>query len=167
MATVGELFHSLDRDEVIGTLAAIYGLHPNPPIDYPSYRSAWDIIVGLEAVRPNGIVCELYAGQTLDHPSQTYIGVHGHGSDQDCGYAIEFTPWDQWLSMEVRVLPECGDMSPIEQLARILWEMTLAGYSPQEVAGCLDQLLARCLDDLIDQMDEVRKAVGAVRPSYH
>jgi len=148
MATVGELFHSLDRDEVIATIDRLY---PTPPVDYPSYQGAWDIILRKEAAEPRNMVCEIYSAQSLDDPPEPYFSVHGVDLSDGTGYAIEFTPWNEWLTMEVRLPEECADMTPVEQLAHILWEMTWCGYNDEAVA---DEKQA-----IVDRVEEVKEMI--------
>lgn len=149
MTTVGELFHSLNRDEVIATIDRIY---PNPKVDYPSYEAAWDIILRKESATQTTMVCELYTAQSCDDPPETYIGVHGREPGEDVAYAIEFVPWAEWLSMEIRVLPECGEVPPVEVLAHIFWEMTWVGYDDQSIA---DEKEA-----IEDKVEEVKAMLG-------
>lgn len=147
MTTVGELFHSLDRDEVIATIDRLY---PKSPVDYPSYQSAWQVIRRKEAASRTRMVCELYAAPSDEDPAKTYIGVHGRDLIDGVAYAIEFVQWAEWLAMEVRILPECGEISPVEPLAHIFWEMTWVGYDESEIADQKQEIM-----DLADEANEM------------
>jgi len=54
-------------------------------------------------------------------------------------YAIEFTPWEEWLGMEIdwKSLAEFG---PQRLLAMCIWEMTWAGFTQEEIRARLDEL---------------------------
>lgn len=145
MTTVGELFHSLGRDEVI---AAIDRLYPNPPVDYPSYQGAWDIICDKQALTPTDMVCELYRDWSWDEPREPYVGVHGRSIEGEA-YAIEFNPWSEWLTMEIKIDPEIGDISQVDTLAHIFWEMTWCGYN--------DEAIADEKQEIMDRVDEVKE----------
>ena len=154
MTTVGELFHTVDRDEVI---AAILRLYPYQPGDHPDgYLRAWDILFGKEAMTPTTMVCELYTATSFDDPPETFISVHGREPGDEAAYAIEYNPWSEWLSMEVNVLPECGDIPRADLLAHIFWEMTWAGYDDNEVA---DQK-----QEILDRVEEVKEMIDSETP---
>jgi hypothetical protein len=146
MATVGELFHSLDRDEV---LAAILRLYPEQPGAHPEgYLQAWDIIRAKQAANPTGMVVELYMVPSFDEPPENYVSVHGRDAAGDT-WAIEYNPWKEWLCMEVAVLSECGEMTPVDTLAHIFWEMTWAGYDDDQIE---DQIT-----EIRDRVDEIKE----------
>lgn len=150
MKTVGELFHSLDRDEVI---AAILRLYPEQPGDHPDgYLQAWDIILAKQAAVPTGMTCELYMAPTFDEEDEPYVSVHGRDGAGDT-WAIEYNPWAEWLCMEVRALPEVGDISDVDILAHIFWEMTWAGYD--------DRQIQEQFDEITDRVDEVKAMTEA------
>jgi hypothetical protein len=151
MSTVGELFHSLDRDEVI---AAILRLYPEQPGDHPDgYLQAWDIIRAKQAASPSDVICELYMHPSFDDPPEMFVGVHGRKDGDEDRYAIEYNPWVEWLSMPIDVLPECGDLPEIDVLAHIFWEMTWAGYDDQQIE---DQKT-----EIMDRVDEVKEMIAA------
>jgi hypothetical protein len=147
MTTVGELFHSLERGEVI---AAIGRLYPEEPGDWPDgYERAWQTIVAMEAGTPSKMVCELYQAMSLGDPPEPYIGVHGVENGES--YAIEYTPWPEWLAMPVQYagLPP---LPAVETLAHIFWEMTWIGYDAATIS--------ERLTDLTDRVDEIKEAFG-------
>jgi hypothetical protein len=156
MATVGELFHSLDRDEVI---AAILRLYPEQPGAHPDgYLQAWDIIREKQASIHKDMTVELYMSESFDEPSEKYISVHGRDSAGDT-WAIEYNPWKEWLCMEIDVLPECGDITPVDTLAHIFWEMTWAGYDDQEIEDQITEIRDRA-DEVEEMLESEAKALS-------
>jgi hypothetical protein len=156
MTTVGELFHTLDRDEV---LAAILRLYPEQPGDHPDgYMRAWDIIRSKQAADDTGMAVEIYVGESLGDPPEKYVSVHGRDAEGG-SWAIEFSPWKEWLCMPVRVLPEVGEITAIETLAHIFWEMTWAGYD--------DESIAEEIEEIVSQVDDAKTILDKDAPPTH
>lgn len=145
MKTVGELFHTLNRDEVV---AAVLRLYPEQPGAHPDgYLQAWEILTKKQAASPTGMTVELYMCESFDDPPEMYVSVHGRNSEGP--WAIEYSPWTEWLSMPIVVLNECGPVSDVDALAHIFWEMTWAGYD--------DEAIAAQVADIIDAADEIKE----------
>lgn len=150
MTTVGELFHSLDRDEVV---AAILRLYPEHPGDHPDgYLQAWDIIRAKQAAEPTGMTVELYMVPSFDEPPENYVSVHGRDANDET-WAIEYTAWKKWLCMPVIVLIEVGNITPTDTLAHIFWEMTWAGYD--------DEQIEKQITEIRDSVEEVKEMISA------
>ena len=47
-------------------------------------------------------------------------------------------------------MPECGEISPVEPLAHIFWEMTWVGYDESEIADQKQEIM-----DLADEANEM------------
>lgn len=66
---------------------------------------------------------------------EPYVDVGAENGDGK-NYAIDFTPWDEWLSMSIRVVGQ--DMDEATVLAHCLWEMTWHG-SEEDAAEVMDE----------------------------
>lgn len=55
-------------------------------------------------------------------------------------YALEFTPWEQWLGLELDRLT-LDTYAPGQVLAYCLWEMTFYGFTQTEVQAKLESLV--------------------------
>jgi len=91
-----------------------------------------------------------------------YIGVHGIDPNavldeftgmkgEDIGWAIEYTPWEEWLAMEVTCTCPTDERTdtPEKLLAHILFEMSWAGFTQKEVQNQKDEIMRRK-----DEVDE-------------
>lgn len=128
---IGELFHSLECDDVIAALEAAY---PTQVQNRAGYLRAWKEIVGLQP-QSTHIVCrlKLVTADPTDPDDVDRIDVAGLHPGDDTVYAIELVPWEAWLAMDV-VLEGIDGTTPEQVLAHVLHEMTWAGYDRKAVA---------------------------------
>lgn len=142
---IGELFHSLERDDVIAALEAAY---PNQVKNRAGYLRAWHEIVELQP-QPTDLVCrlQLIKADPPDPDESDRVDVAGLRPGNDTAYAIELVPWENWLSMDV-LLDGVDDATPQQVLAHVLWEMTWAGYDRKAVA--------KRASDLNEKVEEIQ-----------
>ena len=69
------------------------------------------------------------------------------GGDEEESFALEFTDWSPWLSMQIDIAT-LNAYAAEAILAHCLWEMTFLGYSREEIAEARERLKA--------QVEEVR-----------
>jgi N-acetylglutamate synthase-like GNAT family acetyltransferase len=81
-----------------------------------------------------------------DAPNGYYVGVSGIIKDNPKDvpgmtplYAIEFTPWDEWLSMEIDSNTIC-EFTEHDIIAHCLYEMTYIGFDEMKIQWKLNQL---------------------------
>jgi hypothetical protein len=68
-------------------------------------------------------------------------------ANSEVTYAIEFTPWKEWLGMEID--PETAnniELTRSDIVAQCLWEMTFCGYEEEEIQEKVDDLKKRVED---------------------
>jgi hypothetical protein len=145
MVTVGELIHSLKKDDV---LAKLKDLYQGPGEDPEGYEEVWEKLKGMQ-LQTTTITVYISQRQSFSN-SNIYIDVSGKEPSEDQLYAIEFVPWPQWLTMEITVAPELEPMSDIEKLAHCLYEMTWAGYSQETIADELE-----IINDRVEEIKEM------------
>jgi len=64
-------------------------------------------------------------------PDEEYEDVGGIDDDGE-RWALDFTPWAEWLGMEIH--PESvHNYSPAEIVAHCIWEMTWNGFTEEEI----------------------------------
>ena len=85
-----------------------------------------------------------------DPETDEWIDVGGIRTDSDESYAIEFTPWDEWLAMEID-LDTLVNFTELEILAHSLYEMTFIGYDQSTIHNTLDGLM--------DDVDKIRDEI--------
>lgn len=94
-----------------------------------------------------------------DEPHGYYVGVSGRKKDDSNDgpkmtpfYAIEFTPWDEWLSMEIDS-KTLNEFSELEIIAHCLYEMTFIGFDEMKIQENLNQLTktAEAVENMTDE----------------
>lgn len=73
-----------------------------------------------------------------------YVSVSGaneHGK-YDGFWAIEFTPWEQWLAMPIDI-QSMLEFKEIDILCHCLWEMTWSGFNQKQIQGEIKELNKR------------------------
>jgi hypothetical protein len=101
---------------------------------------------------------------TDDFDGEEYVDVSGkykHPQDEEEAVlqAIEFTPWNKWLGMDIGS-EGLGNFSELEILAHCLYEMTFAGFEEEEVQEQLDSL-KKSIEDY-EMMSEEEKSNNTI-----
>ncbi len=146
MITIGELIHSVKKEAVFASLAFVYDGESESP---EGYSRAWDTLLSLQP-KSTTLSCLLST-------AEFGVDVSGIEPNDPTHYAIEFVDWAEWLSMPVIIAPELGDMSPVEQLTHILYELTWGGYDPKNQQ---DQF-----QEIEDRVEEVKEILDKEKPN--
>ena len=72
-----------------------------------------------------------------DFDGEEYVDVSGKykypkNEEEELSHAIEFTPWKQWLDMDISA-ESLKDFTELEILAHCLYEMTFVGFEEEEI----------------------------------
>lgn len=99
--------------------------------------------------------------QKDDFDNETYVDVSGKDLNPDTNFpihtdacAIEFTPWNQWLGMEITE-NTMRDFSELEILCHSLCEMTLIGFDEESIQNEIERI--KDIKDEYDNMSEEEK----------
>jgi hypothetical protein len=155
MKTLLEIFNENENEDIIKT---IFELYPEQVKNIEGYKK---MIIALRDVNPNPEpqtmrieVYHCYQEWDFQDEPDDYIGVHGLDPEavldelsgqkgEEIGWAIEYSPWADWLSWTVST--SCSDdertNSELKLLAHCLWEMTWAGYSEEQVKEQSDEIM--------------------------
>jgi hypothetical protein len=148
--TVRDLLEAVGKE---AAFAALFRQWPDEEKNLAGYERAWGIIQAA-VPEPTTMVCALYQGKDL-FDDASYYGVHGRAPDGEA-WGIEYRPWAEWLGMSVR--NETGTDVPAADFAgAILYEMTWAGYEPDEVQ--------ERFDEIVDAVEEVRASIEDASPA--
>lgn len=75
-----------------------------------------------------------------EEPLEHLEGYDEEFLNSEVGYALDFTPWNEWLGMEIDIISY--DMLEYQDVcAFILWEMTFHGFSEEPIQKIRDELL--------------------------
>ena len=134
-------------------------LYPEEEKQIDAYRDIFEHLRIMEA-EPSDITIRL---TTIENEGETYVDVDGYytdgrvdkrsGSD---ALALDFTPWQQWLGMEVDQ-SAFTDFTELEIIAHCLYEMTFVSFDQQEIQSKMEDL-ERTIDEYKNMPPEERKA---------
>lgn len=164
---LNEMFKKADLSEV---LKELYTLYPEEEKNDAGYKEAlYEILIETSPIKGEiteritvDRVYKQYEDPILD--TDDYINIYSVDpkaeedefgrSGEDIHWALEFTPWENWLAMEVEVVTpdsRCDTRNKI--LAHILYEMTFCGYSNKEIKAEKDELISikNELDKLLEE----------------
>lgn len=104
------------------------------------FESVYDKLIEMEYVKTD-LFIELYTYKDGfdEEDNEEYYAVHGVEIDNHKEtYAIEYNPWNQWISMDVKL--KDADLSREQCVAHIFWEMTWAGHDEETIQKEVDKL---------------------------
>ena len=78
--------------------------------------------------------------ETIKDEDGDYVDVSGKEGKQI--YAIEFTPWAEWLGMNIDV-KTLKLFSKVDIVCHALWEMTFVGWEEEDVSGFMKEMQKR------------------------
>ncbi len=81
-----------------------------------------------------------------------YIDVSGKRMNETMKYALEFSPWENWLGMELDKIT-LREFSHYDIIAHSLYEMTYIGYSQDEIKQQLEELNS-AVDEIKNMTEE-------------
>ena len=75
-----------------------------------------------------------------EEPPELLDGCDEEFLNSEVGYALDFTPWNEWLGMEIDEI-SFQKLTKDEVCACILWEMTFHGFSEEPIQERSKELL--------------------------
>lgn len=107
-----------------------------------SYRKVFD---KLKLMTPktdkNMILVVATQKDELEKNEYTYYDVTGYSKEDKTFYAIEFTPWEDWLGMTVPI-KNVEELGEVVYVGECLREMTFISYDEEDIKGEIDALNA-------------------------
>lgn len=95
-----------------------------------------------------------FDGEEYVNVSGEYL--HPKNEEETYSHAIEFTPWQEWLGMEIH--PESLDhFTELEIIAHCLYEMTFIGFEEEEIQEEMNRI-KDISDDFKNMNDEEKEA---------
>jgi hypothetical protein len=126
----------LFTDEEI--IKMVLSLYPEQKSSEQGYRNA---LIELRALKPKRNKMLLSVSPfTDDLTKETYTDVCGVKPGDEMTYAIEYTPWEQWLGMQLHPV-SLLHYNYLQIIAYSLWEMTWSGFSQAPIQKEFKELL--------------------------
>lgn len=152
--TLHDLIHGLPEDEILRACAETD----------PEFADQYaDMLRELKAVQPirqtMTIVLRMVPqmnfkrvnGKLVRAEDKIVLDISGEELGDDTSYAIEFSPWAEWLGMTFRV--EGCDLTPAQIAAECLNEMTWGGWTEHDQTETREMIGERMQEvhDLVDE----------------
>lgn len=147
---LAELIQQLPFDDVWDRFLAAY---PEEVGNAPKYHRVYRLLQQLDPVTPDFAVW-VHREADEDGP---YVVVSGVKPGEDCLYAIEFSPWNEWLGAEL-TSPPLDRFTPADLVAHALWELTFVGFTPASGQKFIDQVKDEMERELKDEDEDDGKA---------
>lgn len=134
---LNEMLATLADGEILDRFPEVYPRH----FDRPSYAAALAELRGTVPEPPEK-PWYLTVSEDRDLSGRDVVSVSGRLPDDPEYYAMEFSPWPEWLSLPVD--PAAVErFGALDVMVHVLWEITFCGYSDAEVSGERDELRRR------------------------
>lgn len=145
--TLRELIRKCPYKKVFNELHKYYYYgNPNETIERADL-GYFGVYKALEQIPPSeSTEWEIHVLKKTDSEDGDYIDACYHNTKENETYAIDLTAWGELIDCEVKKL---ADISDIECVAHILWEITFYGFSEADIK------LAK------DEIDELRRRIDS------
>lgn len=126
MTTLKDLVNMVHFTDMWEELKVLYDVKDKA---FEGYCRVYNRLRDLEPVKDEDMTIYIEFVQESTEEDSWYH-VFGRIKDEDTCYGLNFTPWKNWLSYEIKTDLE---MNNAQLLAHILWEMTFDGFEEQKI----------------------------------
>lgn len=141
----------VDRVDVFSVVDRLIELYPDQEKSRDAYIGVLNGLKTTDAVESKDdiklLVVELE--DSFGDDIEVYVNVSGYSETEQQSYAIEFSPWNEWLGMKMYTnsIKRFGE---VDVMAHCLYEMTFCGFESVEVE--------KRMDDIADRVEEIKNA---------
>jgi len=110
-------------------------LYPDEKENIPGYQKMYN---QLQLLSPTPTEINIVVKwETDDFDGTKYVDVSGKYNnpkteEEEFSQALEFTPWNEWLAMEI-ASESLQDFNELEIIAHCIYEMTFVGFEEEEI----------------------------------
>ena len=140
-------------------------LYPDEKKNISAYEQIFNDLKFMEPVPDN--ISIVLSNEKDDFDNSGYVDVSGRDNNPKentdtltDALAIEFTPWNEWLGMEIDK-DTLHDFTELEIIAHCLYEMTFAGFEEEEIQAEMDKLKG-IADEYKNMSDEEKKNLPSI-----
>lgn len=108
---------------------------------YEKGSKVFDVLRTMEPVKKDDLELAVWHGLTENHElgyNVSGIGYHELLGDHTC-YAIEMTPWNEWLGMPVEE-DTLKELTPAQIVGYSMYEMTYLGWTEEEIQDSVNEM---------------------------
>ena len=134
-----DLIAKYNFKDVRKRLAEIY---PGQKRSLPGYK---DVFERLKRKRGRQSKLSISLKTVKERGEEPWVSITGIGKGKPFGFAIEFTPWTEWVGMRIEK-KTLKLFSEIDILCHCLWEMTWSGFTEEKVQKEIRELERRVKD---------------------
>ena len=139
--------------------AILFDLYPDEEKNSSGYRAVYEKLILMTAATSQMSIVVKNCKDDFDGEEYVDVsGIHQHpqSEEENYSYAIEFTPWKEWLGMEIH--PDSfAHFSELEIIAHCLHEMTFVGFEEEDIQEEL-QRIDQITEDSKNMTDEEKQA---------
>jgi hypothetical protein len=121
--------------------ASILRLYPDQDINIDGYKNVFEKLMTLKPFdKGEKWKLELRKCKSILNENETYWDISGlwlNSTDPEQLWGLSYTPWDQWLAMEVDE-KQVNMISVSDFLAHCLYEMTYCGFDEAAIKQSVD-----------------------------
>lgn len=137
----------------------LFELYPDEEKNSSDYREVYEKLLLMPATDSQMSIVLKNCKDDFD--GEEYVDVsgvpqHPKSEEENISYAIEFSPWKEWLGMEVHH-DNFTDFSELEILAHCLYEMTFVGFEEEDIQEEL-QRINEISEEYKNMTDEEKQA---------
>ena len=115
------------------------------------YKDVFDKLLTMKPNKHNLSDLFIEVNKVFEDDGECWLNVHGiMPKSPQKGYAIEFTPWNDWISMFIDQ-KTLDSLSKEEIVAACMYEMTFFGFEEEDVQDSHNDLINRyeeCIKDI-------------------
>lgn len=134
-------------------------LYPNEEKNISGYQKVFEELLFMHPEESEILIVVTH--QKDDFDGEKWVEVSGKyanpkNKEEEFSQAIEFTPWNKWLGMEIS--PESLlHFSELEIISHCIYEMTFAGFEEVKIQEELNSM-EKSIEDFKNMTDEEKKA---------
>ena len=133
-----KLYQLIQTNSWLSVQLTLLNLYPDQEDNISAYESIYSELKQMSEVNTD---MQIVLKQCFDDETgeESYVDVSGckESDDKDIfseSYAIEFTPWNNWLGMTIKK-NTLSEFNELEILSHCLYEMTFVGYNEEDIQG--------------------------------
>ena len=129
----------IDRQQWGKVKKKLLKLYPKEKKNLKGYEI---VFKGLKKLKPKPQKMQIELVPCHEQEGYYWTNVHGKYKSKRQGYAIEYSPWEEWLGMEIEAWTTFS-YSEIDIVCHCLWEMTWNGFTQEDVDEKNKELIDR------------------------
>ncbi len=158
-AFIMRLEELLHRNSWLSVESILLQLYPDERKNLSGYQNVFETLIDMHSDDSDILI--VVAHHKDDFDGEEYVAVSGRyanpqNKEQEFSQAIEFTPWSEWLGMEISS-ESLLDFSELEIICHCLYEMTFVGFDEKIIQEELKEM-EKSIEDYENMSDEEKKA---------